>query len=119
MPSVGPGPGAVDDKLALDPAQDFHRRKPNLTPGAQQAVQAVPKQLPAATLTSSSAELSHRPPGGRKQGIHMVVTTNGNVYMNWQTRILYKSFLHQAQAPGSGLMAFTRILHRTVWVMFL
>jgi hypothetical protein len=33
----------------------------------------------------------------------VIVTSNGNRYMNWQTRICYKSFLAQAAVPGSQL----------------
>lgn len=50
---------------------------------------------------------------GRQPGVHVVVTSNGNRYMNWQTRVLYSSYKRAAAAPGSQLKGFTRVLHRT------
>ena len=51
--------------------------------------------------------------GGRQPGVHVVVTSNGNRYMNWQTRVLYASYKRTAQEPDSLFKAFTRVLHRT------
>lgn len=53
----------------------------------------------------------------RQPGVHVVVTSNGNRYMNWQTRVLYANYKKTA-AAGSDygpelLRAFTRVLHRT------
>ena len=39
--------------------------------------------------------------GGRQPGVHVVVTSNGNRYMNWQTRVLYASY-KQTVGPGVG-----------------
>jgi len=47
-----------------------------------------------------------------KPGVMVIVTTNGNRYMNWQTRVCYKSYQAQASKPGSHLKAFKRLLHR-------
>ena len=44
--------------------------------------------------------------------LHTVLTSSGNAYMNWQTRIMYATYKKHAAAPGSILEAFTRILHR-------
>ena len=44
--------------------------------------------------------------------LHTVLTSSGNAYMNWQTRIMYATYKKHAAAPGSILKAFTRILHR-------
>ena len=44
--------------------------------------------------------------------LHTVLTSSGNAYMNWQTRVMYRTYLKHAAEPGSILKAFTRILHR-------
>ena len=49
---------------------------------------------------------------GRQPGIHVVVTSNGNRYMNWQTRVLYANYRRAASA-SPALRGFTRVLHRT------
>eukprot|EP00898_Chlorokybus_atmophyticus_P003483 jgi/Chlat1/4135/Chrsp269S03965 len=49
---------------------------------------------------------------GKHPGIHFVITSNGSPYMNWQTRVLYQTFLKHKNEPSSGLHAFTRVLHR-------
>jgi len=42
-----------------------------------------------------------------------MITSNGQPYMNWQTRVFYQTWLEAAKEPGSPLVHFTRILHRT------
>lgn len=45
--------------------------------------------------------------------IHVVSTSNGSPYLNFQTRIMYGTFKMVQQMPGGDKMAgFTRILHR-------
>ena len=44
--------------------------------------------------------------------LHVVMTSNGNVYMNWQSRVMYSSYLRHAAEDGSIMKAFTRILHK-------
>ena len=44
--------------------------------------------------------------------LHTVLTSSGNAYMNWQTRIMYETYKKYAVAPGSVMKAFTRVLHR-------
>ena len=46
-------------------------------------------------------------------GVHFVLTSNGNMYSNWQTRFCYYSFQRVMHAEGSVLKKFTRILHRS------
>ena len=47
--------------------------------------------------------------------IHVLMTSGGSAYQNYQTRIHYATFLLAQWKPGGGAMvAFTRILHRTV-----
>ena len=43
-------------------------------------------------------------------GIHVMATSNGSPYQNWQTRIMYRTFLDAAK--GSDMKHFTRLLHR-------
>ena len=48
--------------------------------------------------------------------VHVVLTSNGNSYMNWQTRVMYGTYLAAvAKEPGGPLArgAFTRVLHRS------
>ncbi|GAQ82785.1 hypothetical protein KFL_001240160 [Klebsormidium nitens] len=45
--------------------------------------------------------------------IHVIVTSNGSPYLNWQTRIMYHSFKKVASTPGSAMHHFTRVLHRS------
>jgi len=41
--------------------------------------------------------------------IHVVFTSNGSPYLNWQTRIMYATFVQvQAQAEGKHMKYFTR-----------
>ena len=46
--------------------------------------------------------------------IHTVLTSNGNAYMNWQTRVMYATWQAAGVAEGAGglMTAFTRVLHR-------
>ena len=44
--------------------------------------------------------------------LHTIMTSNGNVYMNWQSRVMYASYLKHASTEGSIMKAFTRILHK-------
>lgn len=44
--------------------------------------------------------------------LHTVLTSSGNAYMNWQTRVMYATYKKHASTPGSILKAFTRVLHR-------
>ena len=67
----------------------------------------------SSSSSSSSSQRRSSEDGPKKKTVHFVVTSNGNRYMNWQTRVLYRSFLRQAVAENSALAAFTRILHRT------
>eukprot|EP00245_Coleochaete_scutata_P006796 TRINITY_DN21580_c0_g1_i1.p1 TRINITY_DN21580_c0_g1~~TRINITY_DN21580_c0_g1_i1.p1 ORF type:complete len:801 (+),score=219.38 TRINITY_DN21580_c0_g1_i1:188-2590(+) len=46
------------------------------------------------------------------EGIHVMVTSNGSPYMNWQTRIMYYHYNKVANLPGSDMKYFTRVLHR-------
>ena len=43
-------------------------------------------------------------------GIHVLATSNGSPYLNWQTRVMYKTF--KDVAKGSDMRHFTRLLHR-------
>lgn len=71
------------------------------TSASQHAVD-TPTAKPAVEKAASAAIT--RPMGAAlAPGIAVIVTSNGNRYMNWQTRICYKSFLTQAAQPGSQL----------------
>jgi len=49
----------------------------------------------------------------RGDQIHVIMTSNGSPYLNFQTRILYRTFLRAQKMPGGERMvAFTRILSR-------
>jgi hypothetical protein len=69
---------------------------------ASQHAADTPTAKPAVEKAASAAIT--RPVGAAlAPGIAVIVTSNGNRYMNWQTRICYKSFLTQAAVPGSQL----------------
>jgi len=42
-----------------------------------------------------------------------MITSNGQPYMNWQTRVFFQTWLRASGEPGSPLKHFTRVLHRT------
>ena len=44
--------------------------------------------------------------------LHGVMTSSGNAYMNWQSRIMYQTWQNHASQPGSIMKAFTRVLHK-------
>lgn len=70
--------------------------------------------LPAARLPPSTDRAnspSRNPPGNRRY--HVVVSTDGNHYTTWQTRIMYYWYLKaKAKHPDSVMGGFTRLLHR-------
>lgn len=50
-----------------------------------------------------------------QHNIHTLCTSNGSPYLNFQTRIMYATYKKvRKMAGGERLVAFTRILHRTV-----
>lgn len=61
---------------------------------------------------ASAATASASPDGG----MHVLITSNGSPYQNYQTRILYATYRIVAAAGDGGerFRGFTRILHRTV-----
>lgn len=65
----------------------------------------------------SSDEVKHAQPirksaSVQPSGIHVMATSNGSPYLNWQTRIMYATYKKVASMPGSDLKHFTRLLHR-------
>lgn len=53
---------------------------------------------------------------GTRPTVHVVLTSNGNPYMNWQTRVMYATYLAAAASEPDGMLArgaFTRVLHRS------
>eukprot|EP00271_Cylindrocystis_brebissonii_P011031 TRINITY_DN27713_c0_g1_i1.p1 TRINITY_DN27713_c0_g1~~TRINITY_DN27713_c0_g1_i1.p1 ORF type:complete len:749 (+),score=107.35 TRINITY_DN27713_c0_g1_i1:292-2538(+) len=64
----------------------------------------------ATTGRGTSAQLSA---GGESHGIHVILTSNGSPYMNWQSRIMYYTYQQVANLPGSDFKWFTRVLHRS------
>jgi hypothetical protein len=49
------------------------------------------------------------------RSVHVLMTSGGGAYQNFQTRVMYSTFQKVQGQPGGGqhLVAFTRILHRT------
>lgn len=48
------------------------------------------------------------------EAVHVLFTSNGSPYLNFQSRIMYATFKLAQQMPGGDkLVAMTRILHRT------
>lgn len=51
----------------------------------------------------------------RGKTFHTICTSNGSPYVNFQNRIMYGTFkMAQKMAGGEDMVAFTRILHRTL-----
>jgi hypothetical protein len=44
--------------------------------------------------------------------LHTMITSNGQPYMNWQTRVFYQTWVLASSEPGSPMKFFTRVLHR-------
>jgi hydroxyproline O-arabinosyltransferase len=64
-----------------------------------------------ATATSSRADSWSM----KGNTVHVLATSNGSPYCNFQSRILHHTFKAAVKQPGgSAMVAFTRILHRTV-----
>ena len=93
-------------------------RQGNLTPleqleaalaSSQERVEALEAQL-AAQLATAAEELHVRrqaptrravqpdKPAGPPRGIHVLVTSNGNAYMAWQTRAVYATYKQVSDA---------------------
>ena len=70
------------------------------------------KTVAYAQIDDRSADDSKRVVEEPPVCLHTVLTSSGNAYMNWQTRIMYQTYKKHASEPGSILKAFTRILHR-------
>ena len=85
---------------AYDPA------KITFTSGALHPAQ--PRYAPAKSKGLNGAS-SRDPPFC----LHTMITSNGQPYMNWQTRVFYQTWREAASARGSPLRHFTRVLHRT------
>ena len=60
--------------------------------------------------SASDASDVEREASGKGSGIHVLATSNGSPYLNWQTRVMYKTF--KDVAKGSDMCHFTRLLHR-------
>ena len=71
----------------------------------------------AATLADPDLSLALNaggtPRARPQRGIHVVATCNGAPYVNWQVRIMYRTFIDTYRLPGSDMPFFTRILHRS------
>ena len=66
------------------------------------------------TGASTSASTSTNPWPTSGDTVHVIFTSNGSPYLNYQSRIMAGSFRLAQQMPGGEKMvAITRILHRT------
>jgi len=67
----------------------------------------------AAARTQPLSELTSRASVPAVPTIHVMATSNGSPYLNWQTRTMYKTFqMVQATPEGAHMKYFTRLLHR-------
>jgi hypothetical protein len=64
--------------------------------------------------TATATDLANRPQLPQAgDTVHVLLTSGGGAYQNFQTRVAYATFLMaQKQAGGERMVAFTRILHR-------
>lgn len=82
--------------------------------GAQAGSQAAlgGKTTRQIKMPEQEVEKKHKWPGDT---VHSVLTSSGDPYQNFQTRIMYGTYKLVKQMPGGDrLTGFTRILHRTV-----
>ncbi|KDD75998.1 hypothetical protein H632_c402p1 [Helicosporidium sp. ATCC 50920] len=83
---------------------------PQGAPGTQGS-QPAPAQK--ATLHQVEAPAAVATPD-TSRNVHILMTSNGSPYINWQSRMMYGSFLRVQKMPGGERMTgFTRILHRS------
>ena len=61
------------------------------------------------TGSGSSSSSSSPPP----YCLHTMISSNGQPYINWQTRVFHATWKKVSKEPGSPLRHFTRVLHRT------
>lgn len=74
--------------------------------------QSADKQLPGTAMAAVKNQVKHKWAGDT---IHSVLTSSGDEYQNFQTRIMYATYKMVQKMPGGErLTAFTRILHRSV-----
>ena len=95
---------------AGDDSAKYPQAKGGNVPWTSGKLPPAPKRPPVRYRLSSEV-----PPEARKpppKCLHTVLTSSGNAYMNWQTRIMYRTYQTHAAEPGSILKAFTRVLHR-------
>eukprot|EP00899_Mesostigma_viride_P015079 jgi/Mesvir1/23572/Mv18268-RA.1 len=139
--SAGPAPGVQPDATRPIPSFASGSSAPGPDPGAQRPLQLQTASLPRAlsaweTMLLPNAASSPPPvqPLARWQprnavalragtfrrgraprrdvdGIHVICTSDGSAALNWQTVVMYHSFLQVA--PASDMHCFTRILHRS------
>eukprot|EP00898_Chlorokybus_atmophyticus_P004733 jgi/Chlat1/5260/Chrsp33S05015 len=69
-----------------------------------------PQPTTAATPLASSDSSSRAVAASTRPGVHVMCTSNGSPYLNWQTRIMHYSY--QKVAAGTQMKWFTRVLHR-------
>uniref|UniRef100_A0A061QV19 Hydroxyproline O-arabinosyltransferase-like domain-containing protein n=1 Tax=Tetraselmis sp. GSL018 TaxID=582737 RepID=A0A061QV19_9CHLO len=68
----------------------------------------------ATSVESLQEQAVIKDPQAEQDTIHTICTSNGSPYVNFQTRIMYGTYLKVQSMPGGEkLVAFTRILHRT------
>lgn len=81
----------------------------------QQQTQIVQGQELAAGQAAATSQTQSTAFPSKGTNIHTLVTSNGSPYLNFQTRIMYGTYKKvQAMPGGERLVAFTRVLHRTV-----
>lgn len=91
-------------------AEQLHKKlgtEPDYADAGGAAVAQGAKQVAAAKAQVQG--------GGQAFGneIHVLVTSNGSPYLNFQTRMMYGTYKKVKDLPGSELRYFTRLLHRT------
>ena len=80
---------------------------PNINPAIRFTSGAIYPPQPVYKPGAVSAETNDPP-----YCLHTMITSNGQPYMNWQTRVFYATWRKVSRTPGSPLRHFTRVLHR-------
>lgn len=76
---------------------------------------AQSQHLPAPSVAKVAPALHSKSFVEEGRTVHTLCTSNGSPYINFQSRIMYGTYkLAQKMPGGEKMVAFTRILHRTL-----
>ena len=92
---------ALDQHQQLEVGNDVHHASVDSNNSGQE--EYVPIKIGPISVSAEAPQNS----------VHVLITSGGGPYQDYQTRIVYQTFLKAQEMPGNTMVAFTRILHRT------